>query len=331
MGPGDMLVAANRLYGGSITQFGRTISKFGWECTFVDTDDVAAVQAALDEGGERCKALWVESLANPGGSVTDLEPLADAAHAAGVPLIVDNTMATPYLTRPFEHGADLICHSTTKFLSGHGNALGGCVVDSGAFDWSATPGKFPSLAEPEPAYHGLKFHESFGDLAFTTFSHAVSLRDLGPTMAPMNAWLTAQGVETLAVRMERHVASAAEVAAFLEAHPKVTWVSYAGLPSSKYHGLAAKYLPRGAGSVFTFGVDGGYDAGVRVVERCSLLSHLANIGDTRSLILHPASTTHRQLADDQRVAAGAGDDVVRLSIGLESVDDIIADLRGALE
>ncbi|EGB09663.1 hypothetical protein AURANDRAFT_24327 [Aureococcus anophagefferens] len=331
MAPGDRLVASNKLYGGSITQLGKTIRKFGWACDFVDADDHAAVRAALAEDPEKTKALWVESLANPGGVVSDLEPLGAAAADAGVPFIVDNTMATPYLCRPVDWGASLVVHSTTKFLSGHGNALGGCVVDAGTFDWSATPGKFPSLAEPEPAYHGLKFHESFGDLAFTTFSHAVSLRDLGPTMAPMNAWLTAQGIETLAVRMERHVASAAAVAAFLESHPKVAWVSYAGLPSSRYRGLAAKYLPRGAGSVFTFGVEGGYDAGVRVVERCGLLSHLANIGDTRSLILHPASTTHRQLADEQRVAAGAGDDVVRLSIGLESVDDIIADLRGALE
>ncbi|KAK7231661.1 cystathionine gamma-synthase, partial [Aureococcus anophagefferens] len=246
MAPGDRLVASNKLYGGSITQLGKTIRKFGWACDFVDADDHAAVRAALAKDPEKTKALWVESLANPGGVVSDLEPLGAAAADAGVPFVVDNTMATPYLCRPIDWGASLVVHSTTKFLSGHGNALGGCVVDAGTFDWSATPGKFPSLAEPEPAYHGLKFHESFGDLAFTTFSHAVSLRDLGPTMAPMNAWLTAQGIETLAVRMERHVASAAAVAAFLESHPKVAWVSYAGLPSSRYRGLAAKYLPRAA-------------------------------------------------------------------------------------
>ena len=239
-------------------------------------------------------------------------------------------MATPYLCQPIQWGASLVVHSTTKFLSGHGNALGGCVVDSGTFDWAADAGRFPSLSEPESAYHGLRFYESFGDLAFTTFSHAVSLRDLGPTMAPMNAFLSIAGCETLPLRMQRHVESATVVASFLDAHPKVQWVSYAGLPSSPYHALASKYLPRGAGSVFTFGVHGGYDAGVRVVERCELLSHLANIGDTRSLILHPASTTHRQLPETQRVAAGAADDVVRLSVGLESVEDIIADLRGAL-
>ena len=332
MGPGDMLVAANRLYGGSITQFGRTISKFGWECTFVDTDDVAAVQAALEEGGERCKALWVESLANPGGSVTDLEPLADAAHAAGVPLIVDNTMATPYLTRPFEHGADLICHSTTKFLSGHGNAMGGAVIDSGRFDWGAdgTGERFPSLCQPEPAYHGLSFYESFGDLAFTTFSHVVGLRDLGPTMAPMNAYLTLTGVETLPLRMERHVANATAVAKHLSTHPAVAWVSHASLPDSPYHANMQKYCPKGAGSVFTIGLRGGYEAGMRVVESVNVFSHLANIGDTRSLILHPASTTHRQLTVEQRMACGAGDDVVRLSIGIESVEDLIADLDFAL-
>ena len=323
MGPGDALVSSNKLYGGSITQFGKTIAKFGWNCIFVDADDIEAVRAALAE--ENVKALWCESLANPGGVVSDLDNLANAAHEAGVPLICDNTMATPYLCQPFEHGADLIVHSTTKFISGHGNAMGGCVVDSGGFDWAQND-KFPSLSQPEPAYHGLKFYETFGDLAFTTFAHAVGLRDLGPTMAPMNASLTLTGVESLPLRMDRHVANACALAKYLSKHEKVSWVSYAGLETSPYYDLARKYLPKGPGSVFTIGLKGGYDAGVQAVERCQLFSHLANIGDTRSLILHPASTTHRQLTVDQRNVCGAGDDVLRLSVGIENLEDLIKDL-----
>ena len=328
MQPGDLIVASTRLYGGSITQFGKTFKKFGWDCAFVDMDDMDAVRAAA--ANPACKALFAESLANPGGVISDISALAEIAHGAGVPLIIDNTMATPYLCRPFEHGADLIVHSTTKFLSGHGNAMGGAVVDSGKFDWGQND-KFPSLVEPEPAYHGIPFWESFGDLAFTTYGHAVGLRDLGPTMAPMNAYLTITGIETLPLRMERHVANAAKVAAYLDQHPAVSWVSYAGLESSPYYDLAKKYLPGGAGSVFTFGVKGGYETGTRIVERVELLSHLANIGDTRSLILPPASTTHRQLTEEQRTAAGAGDDVMRISVGLETADDIIADLDQALQ
>ncbi|RMD65404.1 MAG: hypothetical protein D6826_00115, partial [Alphaproteobacteria bacterium] len=268
-------------------------------------------------------------LANPGGVVSDLEALSAIAREAEIPLIVDNTMATPYLCPAFRWGADLIVHSTTKFLSGNGTSVGGCVVDSGTFDWTRTD-KFPALSQPEPAYHGLVFAETFGDMAFTTHAHAVGLRDLGATMAPMNAFQTLLGIETLALRMERHCANALAVARFLEQHDEVAWVSYAGLESSPYHALARKYLPKGAGSVFTFGVKGGYEMGIKVVENCELFSHLANIGDTRSLILHPASTTHRQLSDEQRVAAGAGPDVIRLSIGLETLDDIIADLDRAL-
>jgi len=326
MAPGDEFIASNRLYGGSITQFGKTFKKFGWHCRFVDVDDPAAVRAAL---GPKCKAIFVESLANPGGVVSDLEALAAIAHEAGLPLIVDNTMATPYLCRPFEWGADLVVHSTTKFLSGNGTSMGGCVVDSGRFDWAAGD-RFPGLSAPEPAYHGLRFTETFGDMAYTTHAHAVGLRDLGATMAPMNAFQTLLGIETLSLRMERHCANALAVARFLESHPLVAWVSHAGLDSSPYRALAAKYLPAGAGSVFTFGVTGGYEMGVKVVEGCELLSHLANLGDARSLILHPASTTHRQLSEDQLAAAGAGPDVIRLSIGLETVADIIADLDHAL-
>ncbi|MGH7058374.1 MAG: O-acetylhomoserine aminocarboxypropyltransferase/cysteine synthase family protein, partial [Acetobacteraceae bacterium] len=250
-------------------------------------------------------------------------------HDAGIPLIVDNTLASPYLCRPIEWGADLVCHSATKFLAGHGHALGGVLVESGRFDWNSG-GKFPSLTEPEPAYHGLRFYENFGDFAFTTKARAVGLRDYGPALSPMNAFLTITGIETLPVRMERHVANAEAVARFLESHPAVSWVSYAGLESSPYRALARKYMPRGAGAVMTFGVKGGYDAGVRTVESVRLFSHLANIGDTRSLILHPASTTHRQLSDEGRAAAGAGADVIRLSVGLESAEDLIRDLDQAL-
>ncbi|MBN8908785.1 MAG: PLP-dependent transferase, partial [Rhodospirillales bacterium] len=260
----------------------------------------------------------------------DIEAIAKVAHEAGLPLIVDNTLATPFLCRPIEWGADIVTHSTTKFISGHGNAMGGVVVESGKFDWSQG-GKFPSLTEPEPAYHGLRFYENFGDFAFTTKARAVALRDYGPSMAPLNAWLSITGVETLHLRMERHCQNAQRVAEFLAGHDKVAWVSYAGLESSRYHALARKYMPKGAGAVFTFGVKGGYAAGVKLVENVGLFSHLANIGDTRSLILHPASTTHRQLTEEQRVAAGAGPDVIRLSIGLETVDDLIRDLDQALE
>jgi len=326
MEPGAEFLASTILYGGSLTQFGRTFKKFDWRAIFVDPHDPENFRRAMTP---KCKAIFIEGLANPGGVVVDIEPIADIAHEAGIPLIVDNTLATPYLMRPIEWGADLIVHSTTKFLAGHGNAMGGAVVDSGRFDWSQND-KFKSLSEPEPAYHGLRFHETFGDLAYTVAGHAVSLRDLGPAMAPLNAFLTIMGIETLALRMERHVANAQKVAEFLEAHPAVSWVNYAGLPSNRYHALAKKYLPKGPGSVFTFGLKGGYEAGVKLVEGCELLSHVANLGDTRSLILHPASTTHRQLTEAQQIAAGAGPDVVRLSIGLESIGDIIADLDRAL-
>ncbi|WP_096704929.1 O-acetylhomoserine aminocarboxypropyltransferase [Magnetospirillum sp. 15-1] len=324
--PGDEFLASRNLYGGSLTQFGLSFRKLGWTCHFVDPNDPDNFRKALTP---RCKAIFVESLANPGGIIVDIEAIAAVAHEAGIPLVVDNTLATPYLCRPFEWGADIVCHSTTKFLAGHGNSLGGVVVESGRFDWAQND-KFPSMTKPEPAYHGLTFYETFGDFGFTTKARAVALRDFGPAMAPMNAFLTITGIETLPLRMERHVDNARKVAEFLEGHPKVAWVSYAGLKSSPYHALAAKYLPKGAGSVFTFGVKGGYEAGIKMVEGVRLFSHLANVGDTRSLILHPASTTHRQLSDEQRMAAGAGPDVVRLSVGLETADDIIRDLDQAL-
>jgi len=327
MEPGDRFVASNRLYGGSVTQFGKTFRKFDWQCDFADFDDPDAIRKAI---GPKTKAIFCESLANPGGIVTDLEAVARVAHEAGLPLIVDNTMATPFLCRPVEWGADIVTHSTTKFLSGNGTSMGGAMVDSGLFDWSAVPGRFPGLAGPEPAYHGLNFHESFGDMALTVHGHAIGLRDLGPTMAPMNAFQTILGIESLAMRMRRHCENAMAVAEFLDGHPRVAWVRYAGLPASPYHALARKYLANGFGSVFTFGVKGGYEAGIKVVEGVTLFSHLANIGDARSLILHPASTTHRQLTPEQREVAGAGDDVIRLSVGVETPEDLIRDLDEAL-
>ncbi len=324
--PGDHFVASRNLYGGSLTQFGLSFKKLGWDCTFVDPLDMDNFRRAI---GPRTKALFIESLANPGGIVVDIEAVAKVAHEAGIPLIVDNTLATPYLCRPFEWGADIIIHSTTKFLSGHGNSVGGAVIESGRFNWNASD-KFPSLTKPEPAYHGLTFYETFGDFAFTTKARAVALRDFGPAMAPMNAFLTITGIETLHLRIERHSANALAVARFLAAHPAVAWVNYAGLPDNPFHALQQKYLPKGAGSVFTFGVKGGFAAGVRLVEAVRLFSHLANIGDTRSLIIHPASTTHGQLSDEQKAAAGAGDDVIRLSVGIEDVADLIRDLDRAL-
>jgi len=323
---GDEFVASRNLYGGSLTQFGLSFKKLGWKCHFVDPSEPENFRKALTP---RCKGIFVENLANPGGIIVDIEKVAAVAHEAGIPLIVDNTLATPYLCRPFDWGADIVCHSTTKFLAGHGHALGGIVVESGRFDWSRG-NRFPSLTDPEPAYHGLKFFENFGDFAFTTKARAVALRDFGPTLSPMNAFLTITGIESLPVRMDRHVENARKVAEFLAVHPRVAWVSYAGLRDSPYRALAAKYLPKGAGAVFTFGVKGGYEAGVKLVENVRLFSHLANIGDTRSLILHPASTTHRQLSHEQRLAAGAGPDVIRLSIGLETADDLIRDLDEAL-
>lgn len=325
--PGDSFLASRNLYGGSLTQFSQSFKKLGWHCSFVDPTDPENFRRALTP---RCKAIFVESLANPGGIIVDIEAIAEIAHDVGIPLIVDNTLATPYLCRPIEWGADIVCHSTTKFLGGHGNSLGGAVVESGRFDWAQND-KFPSMTQPEPAYHGLNFYETFGDFAFTTKARAVALRDFGPSMAPMNAFLTLTGIETLPLRMERHVANAQKVAEFLAGHASVAWVSYAGLPDSPYHALARKYLPKGAGSVFTFGVRGGYQAGLAMVEKVRLFSHLANVGDTRSLILHPASTTHRQLSDEQRIAAGAGPDVIRLSVGIETVEDLIADLDQALK
>jgi len=326
MQPGCNVVASTRLYGGTVTQLSNTIKRFGWSATFVDTDDLDAVAAAIDEN---TRAIFCESIANPGGYVTDIRALADVADAAGIPLIVDNTSATPYLCRPIEQGATLVVHSTTKYLTGNGTVTGGCVVDSGNFDWSASD-KFPSLSEPESAYHGLKFHETFGGLAFTFHGIAIGLRDLGMTMNPQGAHYTLMGIETLSLRMQRHVENAETVAAWLENDPRVDYVTYAGLPSSPYYDRAKSCYPKGAGGLFTFAVKGGYDACVKLVNSLEIFSHVANLGDTRSLIIHSASTTHRQLSPEQQEAAGAGANVVRLSIGIEDPKDLIADLDQAL-
>ncbi|MGB8622724.1 MAG: O-acetylhomoserine aminocarboxypropyltransferase/cysteine synthase family protein [Paracoccaceae bacterium] len=326
MGPGLNVVVSTRLYGGSITQFSQTIKRFGWSARFVDFDDLDAVKAAIDDD---TRAVFCESIANPGGYITDLDAIAKIADAAGLPLIVDNTSATPYLCRPFEHGATLVVHSMTKFLTGNGTVTGGAVVDSGKFDWSAS-GKFPSLSEPEPAYHGLKFHETFGPLAFTFHSIAIGLRDLGMTLNPQAAHYTLMGIETLSLRMARHVENAQKVAQWLENDSRVEFVTYAGLPSSPYYERGRKLCPKGAGGLFTFALKDGYEACVRLVDSVNLFSHVANLGDTRSLIIHSASTTHRQLTPEQQEAAGAAPNVVRLSIGIEDADDLIADLDQAM-
>ncbi len=325
MGPGLNVVASTRLYGGTVQQFSNTIRKFGWSAKFVDFEDKAALKAAIDDN---TRAVFCESIANPGGYVTDLRAVADIADAAGVPLIVDNTSATPYLCRPIEHGATLVVHSTTKYLTGNGTVTGGAIVDSGKFDWSN--GKFPSLADPEPAYHGIKFHEALGAMAFTFYGIAVGLRDLGMTMNPQGAHYTLMGIETLSLRMDKHVANAVTVANWLEKHPNVAKVTYAGLKSSPYYERAKALCPKGAGALFTITLKGGYDACVKLVDSLKLLSHVANLGDARSLIIHPASTTHRQLTPAQQSAAGAAPDLVRLSIGIEDPADIIADLEQAL-
>ncbi len=326
MEPNCHIVAANKLYGGSLNQIGQSFKKMSWSSSFVDADNPDNVARAITE---QTRAVFIESLANPGGVVQDIEAIAKVAHAAGVPLIVDNTMATPILCRPIEHGADIVVHSSSKFLNGHGNSLGGIIVDSGNFDW-AKSGNYPYLSEPNASYHGKVFTQAFGNLAFILACRALGMRDLGPTMAPMNAFLTLTGMETLALRMERHCDNALALAKWLEAHPAVSWVSYAGLPDNKYHPLAQKYLGGKGGAVFTFGLKGGYDAGVKLVSDVKMFSHLANIGDTRSLIIHPSSTTHRQLDADAQIVAGAGPDVVRVSVGIEHIDDIVADLAQAL-
>jgi len=326
MAPGMEVIVADKLYGGTINLMGKSYQKFGWKAIFANTEDPESFRRAVTE---KTRAIFIENLANPGGIVADLEAIVKIANESGVPLIVDNTLATPFLSQPFEWGADLVVHSTTKYLSGQGNAIGGVVIDSGKFPWLGNQ-KYPSLSAPSIEYNGLIFAETFGDLAYTMFSHAVSLRDLGCAQSPMNAWITLNGVETLPLRMERHCLNGLAVAEFLEKHQNVEWVSHAGLKSSPYYKLGKKYFPNGTGSLFAFGVKGGYESGLKLLEAVELFSHVANLGDTRSLILHPASTTHRQLTDEQRIAASAGPEVVRISVGIECAEDLIADLDQAL-
>jgi O-acetylhomoserine (thiol)-lyase len=324
--PGDEFIAARKLYGGSINQFNHAFKSFGWKVVWADGDDIASFERAVSP---KTKAIFIESIANPGGTITDIEAVAAVARKAAVPLIVDNTLATPYLCKPIDHGADIVVHSLTKFLGGHGNSIGGIIVDAGTFDWSRD-NKYPMLSEPRPEYHGIKLQETFGNFAFAISCRVLGLRDLGPALSPFNAFLILTGIETLGLRVQKHSDNAKAVAEWLSKHPSVAWVSYAGLPGDKYNNLARKYTPKGAGAVFTFGLNGGFEAGKKLVSSVQLFSHLANVGDTRSLIIHPASTTHSQLDDTQKTAAGAAAEVVRISVGIEDKEDIIADLDQAL-
>ncbi|TCO56969.1 O-acetylhomoserine aminocarboxypropyltransferase/cysteine synthase family protein [Actinocrispum wychmicini] len=322
---GDHIVSASGLYGGTVTQLDGTLRRLGVSTTFVDGDDVDAYAAAITD---RTKLIYTEVVGNPSGSIADLAGLADLARAHGIPLVVDGTLATPYLCRPLEHGADIVVHSATKFLGGHGTTLGGVVVESGRFDWGN--GNFPRMTEEVPSYGGLRYWENFGEYAFCTRLRAEQLRDIGAVLSPHSAFLLLQGVETLPQRMDEHVANARTVAEWLAADDRVAWVGYAGLPDHPHHQRAQRYLPQGPGAVFSFGVKGGRAAGQRFVESVNLLSHLANVGDARSLVIHPASTTHQQLSETQLAAAGVGPDLIRLSIGLEDVDDILWDIDQAL-
>ena len=323
--PGDHIVASGALYGGTVTQLKHLSRKLGLQLTFVDPDNPSAWSAAMRE---ETKLVYGETIGNPGGNVLDIEAVAQVAHAYGAPLMIDNTFATPYLCRPIEFGADIVAHSATKFIGGHGTSIGGVVVESGTFDWSN--GRYPVVAEPSPAYHGLAFHETFGMYGYLMKLRAESLRDLGACLSPFNAFLFLQGLETLPLRMDRHVDNALGVAKFLSTHPGVEGVRYAGLPDSPYQPLVQKYLPRGAGAVFAFDLKGGREAGQRFIQALRLWSHLANVGDAKSLVIHPASTTHRQLSDEELTAAGISGGTIRLSVGLETLDDLIWDLDRGL-
>ncbi|PPD31342.1 MAG: O-acetylhomoserine aminocarboxypropyltransferase [Hyphomicrobium sp.] len=326
--PGDEFIAGRQLYGGSVNQFNHAFKKFNWNVVWADSTDPASFERAITP---RTRAIFCESIANPGGVVVDLPAIAAIAKKAGIPFIVDNTLATPYLCRPKEHGADIVIHSLTKFMGGHGNSIGGAIVDCGSFDWQGAKIRYKTLVEPNASYNGMRLAETFGDFSFAIACRVMGLRDLGPAISPFNAFMLLTGIETLPLRMRAHCDNALAVATYLEAHPKVAWVNYAGLPSNRYHDVQRRICPAGAGAVFTFGLKGGYEAGIGFVSGLRILSHLANIGDTRSLVIHPASTTHRQLTDEQRKAAGAGPDVVRLSVGIEDKADIIADISQALD
>lgn len=322
---GDHIVASRTLYGGTYSQLAVTFAQFGIDATFVDADDIAAFRAAMTP---RTKAVYAETIGNPQLNVCDIAALAEVAHGAGVPLVVDNTFASPFLCRPFEHGADIVVHSVTKYLGGHGTTMGGVVVESGKFPWDN--GAFPQMTEPSRGYHGVRFYETFGDFGFTMKARMETMRTLGPTLSPFSAFLLLQGIETLHLRMPRHCASAMTVARHLAGHPAVDWVRYPGLPGQHDDALVRRYLPKGAGGILTFGVKGGAKAGERVIESVEFLSHLANVGDAKTLVIHPASTTHRQLDEDEQRAAGVTPEMIRLSVGLESIDDILWDLDQAL-
>ena len=322
---GDHLVSANTLYGGTYSQFDVTFRRMGIDTTFVDADDFDAVAAAITP---QTKALYAESLGNPLINVVDIERLAEIAHAADIPLVIDNTFPTPYLCRPFDFGADIVVESATKFIGGHGTTLGGVLVESGKFPWDN--GKFPMMMEPSSGYHGVRFYETFGDFGFTMKARVETLRTLGPALSPFNGFLLLQGLETLPVRMDRHVSNALAVATFLSEHPQVAWVRYPSLPNDEYYERAQKYVPRGASSIMSFGIKGGHEAGIKFIEAAQFLSHLANVGDAKTLIIHPASTTHRQMSEEQQLGAGITPDMIRISVGLETIDDILWDLDQAL-
>jgi O-acetylhomoserine (thiol)-lyase len=324
-GSGDHIVASSALYGGTVTQLDVTLRRFGVETTFVQSDDPADFAAAIQDN---TKLVFTEVVSNPSSAIADIAGLAEVAHAAGVPLVVDATTVTPFLCRPIEHGADIVIHSATKFLGGHGTTLGGVIIDAGTFDWGN--GRFPTMTDPVPSYGDIKWWDNFGEYGFLTKLRVEQLRDIGPSLAPHSAFLLLQGVETLAQRMTEHVANARAVAEWLEADPRVSWVSYSGLPGHRNHDRALKYTPRGPGAVFSFGINGGFAAAEAFINNVQLLSHLANIGDSRTLVIHPASTTHQQLNDEQLIAAGVPADLVRLSIGLEDIDDILWDIDQAL-
>ena len=326
MQPGDNIIASSRLYGGTIQQFSNTIKKFGWKAKFIDIDNYKAINESVDSS---TKAIFCESISNPGGHVTNLPKVAGITKKHSIPLIVDNTAATPYLCKPFEFGADLVVHSTTKYMSGNGTSVGGAVVDKGTFNWSKN-NKFPSLSKPEPAYHGLRFHDTFGPYSYIIYGIAVSMRDLGMTMSPQNAFHTLLGLETLSLRMKQHVKNSIKISNWLEKHPLIESVSYVGLNSSKYAKIVKKIFPKGAGALFTIALKDGYDACLELVNNVELFSHVANLGDTRSLIIHPASTVHRQLTKEQQIKADLAPNIVRLSIGIEDPTDLIKDLKQAL-
>jgi O-acetylhomoserine (thiol)-lyase len=325
LAPGDHVVASSALYGGTITQLKHVLGKLSVGVDFIDPDDLGAWRAAIKNN---TKLLFAETIGNPGGNILDIEQVAAIAHERDCPLMIDNTFATPFLCRPLEWGADIVVYSATKFLGGHGTSLGGVVVDSGKFDWSN--GRFPVVADPSPAYHGLSFHETFGVYGYLMKLRAETLRDLGAAISPFNAFLLAQGIETLPLRMRQHVANAQTIAEFLQSHAGVSKVSYAGLADSPYHKLAKKYLPGGASAVFCFDLPGGREHGLQFIESLSLFSHLANVGDAKSLVIHPASTTHRQLSNDELQGAGIGPGTIRLSVGIEDADDLIWDLNEGL-